>query len=220
MQKILVASGNPKKLAELRAMLTELPVELLGPEALPGGLPEVVEDGADFLANAAAKALAFAEAAVAVEPGIWALADDSGLCVDALDGAPGVHSARFAALFGPAGALAPDADRAEMDEANNRLLLERLAGLPPEQRGAAFHCVIAVARPGELLFAVEGRVAGRILEAPDGDGGFGYDPLFWHEASGCSFARLDPAAKAAVSHRGQAVARLERVLSSVLPRRR
>jgi len=95
-------------------------------------------------------------------------------------------------------------------------LLQRLADLPPERRGAAFWCVIAVARDGELLFAVEGSVQGRILEEPDGTGGFGYDPLFFHEPSGCSFARLDPAAKTAVSHRGEAMLRLRRVLEQVL----
>jgi len=216
MQRILVASGNAKKLAELRALCADLPVEVLGPEALSGDLPDVVEDADNFLDNAAKKAFAFAEIAAAqLGPDCWALADDSGLCVDALEGAPGVHSARFAAMHGQA--VPEGAARSVQDSANNQLLLDRLAGLPQTERGAAFYCIIAVARPNELLFAVEGQVNGRILESPSGADGFGYDPLFFHEASQCSFAELDSAAKAQVSHRGQAVARLREVLSSVLP---
>lgn len=220
MQRILIASGNPKKLAELRALCEGLPVELLGPDALPGALPEVEEDGDTFLDNAAKKALAFAElAAQAWGPEVWALADDSGLCVDALDGAPGVHSARFAADHARAdGSRVPaDAGRDVIDPANNILLLEKLAGLPESERGAAFRCVIAVARKGELLFAVEGQARGQILEALTGAGGFGYDPLFFHAPSGRTFAELDGPAKADVSHRGEAVARLREVLRTVLP---
>lgn len=220
MQRILIASGNPKKLAELRALCEGLPVEIVGPDALPGALPEVEEDADNFLDNAAKKALAFAEvAAEAWGPEVWALADDSGLCVDALDGAPGVHSARFSAEQPRVdGSLVPaDAGREVIDPANNELLLERLAGLPAQERGAAFRCVIAVAGHGELLFAVEGEVRGQILEALSGAGGFGYDPLFFHASSGCTFAELDGPAKAAVSHRGEAVARLREVLRTVLP---
>lgn len=202
-QRILVASGNAKKLAELRALCAGLPVEILGPETLSVGLVEVEEDGELFVDNAVKKALAAAEQA---PEGVWALADDSGLCVDALEGAPGVRSARYSGVEGEG-----------RDAANNARLLEALAGLPAESRGAEFCCVIAVARRGEVLFAVEGRVRGRILEAPDGEGGFGYDPLFYHEGSASSFARLSGDAKAAVSHRGEAVARLRTVLESVLP---
>ncbi|HEX9794167.1 MAG TPA: non-canonical purine NTP pyrophosphatase [Planctomycetota bacterium] len=208
-QRILVGSGNPKKLTELRALLAGLPVEVLGPETLPDGLPDVEESGTTFLHNASEKAFAFGEAAAAaLGDDVWALADDSGLQVDALDGAPGVRSARFAGVGGP---------REVRDAANNALLLERLAGLPAEQRGARFVCMIVVARGDELLFAVEGRVEGRILDAPAGEAGFGYDPIFYHEASGSSFALLSAEEKAAVSHRGQAVDKLRNVLESVLP---
>jgi XTP/dITP diphosphohydrolase len=220
MQRILIASGNPKKLAELRALCEGLPIEIVGPDALPSALPEVEEDADNFLDNAAKKALAFAEvAAQAWGPEVWALADDSGLCVDALDGAPGVHSARFAAENPRAdGSSVPaTAGREVIDPANNELLLEKLNGLPESERGAAFHCVIAVARADELLFAVEGQVRGQILEALTGAGGFGYDPLFFHAPSGCTFAELDGPAKAVVSHRGEAVARLREVLRTVLP---
>lgn len=205
-RRLLVASGNPKKLSELRALTADLPLEVLGPEALPGGLPAIPEDGDSFAENAAHKALAAAELARRAwggEP--WALADDSGLCVDALGGAPGVRSARFAG-----------ADGAGRDEANNRLLLERLRGTGREERGAEFRCAIAVAAPGRVLLRAEGTVRGRILEAPDGAGGFGYDPIFYHVESGASFARLDPAAKAKVSHRGQAMSALREALASAL----
>lgn len=227
-QRILLASGNAKKLAELRALCAELPVEILSPQDLPQGLPDVVEDGDTFLANARKKALAAARvAAEQLGDDVWALADDSGLCVDALAGAPGVYSARFALLNeagghgGGVGGNAPDA-------ANNERLLRELHGLPAEKRGAAFHCVIVVARAqgrsegasqgttddlrSEELFHVEGSVSGRILAEADGDQGFGYDPLFWHEESGCSFARLDGEQKAMVSHRGQAVGQLREIL--------
>lgn len=207
MQRLLVASGNPKKLQELRALCAGLPVTVLGPEALPGGLPEVVEDGATFAANAEKKARAAVAAAAAQGLELWALADDSGLCVDALDGAPGVRSARFSGGEGPG-----------RDAANNALLLERLRGVPEERRGAEFRCVLAVAGPSGLLCRAEGAVRGRILEAPDGEGGFGYDPIFYHAGSGASFARLSAAAKAAISHRGTAMQALRAQLATALHR--
>lgn len=208
-QRILAGSGNAAKLAELRRLLVELPVELLGPEALSSPPPEVAEDGDSFLENAMQKALAWAEVAARdLGPETWALADDSGLEVEALDGAPGICSARFAGVDGP---------REVRDAANNALLLQRLQGLPPDSRGARFVCVIALARAGEVLLAVEGEVRGRILEAPRGSGGFGYDPLFFHEGLRRSFAELGPAEKAQVSHRAQAVDRLRFALAAVLP---
>jgi XTP/dITP diphosphohydrolase len=209
-QKLLLASGNAKKLAELRSMCADLPLEILSPENLPNGLPEVDEDQDNFLDNATKKAFSAAKAArEQIGAGIWALADDSGLCVEALDGAPGIHSARFAGL--------PESDPRELrDAANNTLLLNKLDSFPPGQRGAAFWCVLAVAREDELLFAVEGSVQGRILEKPSGEDGFGYDPLFYHELSGRSFAHLSSKEKAAVSHRGQAIARLRQVLEHAL----
>ncbi len=203
---MLVASGNAKKLHELRALCAGLPLAVCGPEALPGGLPAVAEDGATLEANAAQKALAAAAAAAAAWGAeVWALADDSGLFVDALDGAPGVRSARFAGVAGPG-----------QDAANNALLLARLRGVPADRRGAEFRAVLAVAEPGRVVLRAAGCVRGRILEAPDGAGGFGYDPLFYHVESGMSFARLSAAAKAAVSHRGQAMADLRARLSRML----
>jgi XTP/dITP diphosphohydrolase len=206
MRPLLIASGNAKKLRELRDLCGGLPLRVFGPDDLPHGLPEVVEDGLTFRANAEKKALVAAEvAARSLGTAAWALADDSGLCVDALQHAPGVRSARFSGVSG-----------AGRDAANNALLLERLRGLPEERRGAEFRCCIAVAAPGRILFAVEGVVRGRILQEPDGDGGFGYDPIFYHVESGTSFACLAAAAKAAVSHRGRAMAETRARLVAVL----
>lgn len=204
-QRILLASGNAKKLAELQSLCADLPVTILSPSDLPDGLPEVEEDRPDFHGNALKKAMSAADAAATqLGADVWALADDSGLCVDALDGAPGVYSARYAGASGDG-----------KDQSNNAKLLQELAACAPdvEQRGAAFHCIIAVAHgAGEdavHLFTVEGSVRGTILHEADGTDGFGYDPLFHHAPSGKSFARLTAAQKAAVSHRGEAVRKLK-----------
>ncbi|MHC4379560.1 MAG: non-canonical purine NTP pyrophosphatase [Planctomycetota bacterium] len=200
-QSILLASGNAKKLAELRALCEDLPIRILGPADLPEGLPEVEEDQPDFVGNAGKKALSAARAAAdQLGEQVWALADDSGLCVDALDGDPGVFSARYASMEDPA--------TNSGDSANNARLLRELDGVPESKRSAAFHCVIAVARQGELLFTVAGKVEGIILDKPDGEKGFGYDPLFFHPPSATTFARLTAEQKASVSHRGEAVRRL------------
>lgn len=205
MRQLLVASGNVKKLQELRELCASLPLSVLGPEALQGGLPEVEEDGATFAANAETKARAAVAAAAAQGLDVWALADDSGLCVDALHGAPGVRSARYSGVGG-----------AGRDAANIALVLERLRGVPQDRRGAEFRCAIAVAGAQGLLCLAEGVARGRILEAPEGQGGFGYDPIFYDAGSGTSFARLSPAAKAAISHRGHAMAALRAQLITAL----
>lgn len=197
--RLVIATTNRGKLAELAPVLQRHGWLPLGLADLPS-VAVPAEDGATFADNARAKALHYARAT-----GLPALADDSGLCVDALDGAPGVHSARFAGVAG-----------AGRDAANNRLLLERLRGVPPERRGAEFRCALAVAGAGRILLTAEGVVRGRILEAPDGDRGFGYDPLFYHVESGASFARLDPAVKAALGHRGRAMQILRASLASAL----
>ena len=207
-QGILLASGNPGKLAELRRLSDNLPVDIHGPESLEDGLPHVEETGSSFLENAVLKALSAADAAVEKGEDVWALADDSGLVVEYLDGAPGVRSARFAGTQGEG-----------RDLANNALLLEKLEGIPPEGRGASFWCVLALARPGEVLLAVEGSVDGRILDAPRGEGGFGYDPLFFHEPSDRTFAELEPEEKAALSHRSMAMTRLKTALETLVPQK-
>ncbi|MCY2959491.1 MAG: non-canonical purine NTP pyrophosphatase [Planctomycetota bacterium] len=197
---MLLASGNAKKLRELRLVLAGVDVELATPDSI-GGLPDVVEDRPDFRGNAAKKAVSAASHAR-----MWALADDSGLEVDALGGAPGVFSARFAGKHGD-------------DAANNRLLLERLAHVPDGERGARFVCALALARPdASLALEVTGTARGTILREPRGTHDFGYDPLFLFtepgfEQTGRGFAELDAFAKAAVSHRGRAL----RDLAAKLP---
>lgn len=193
--ELFFGTGNAGKLRELTRLVAGLPVLVMTPAALPGGLPEVVEDGASFRENAEKKARAFALAS-----GRVALADDSGLCVDALDGAPGIFSARWSEAEQP-GAL----PRAERDEWNNRKLLAALDGLPKAERGAAYVAVLALAAPdGTILASVEGRCRGRIGRAPRGAGGFGYDPLFVAEGRALTMAELPPAEKDALSHRGAA----------------
>ncbi len=203
--KLLLASANKKKLRELERTLAELAapdaldVQIVLPSDI-GGLGPVIEDLPTFRGNAAKKAIAAARAS-----GMWALADDSGLEVDALDGAPGVLSARFAGAHGD-------------DDANNALLLEHLRGVHESGRGARFVCALALARPdGSLAAEIEGTARGRILTEPRGSHDFGYDPLFLFTEPGFAetdrgFAELDPDAKARVSHRGRALRELARVL--------
>ncbi len=225
---LFFGSTNAGKLRELRRMVAGLPVRVVCPEELESPLPEVDEDGATFRANAAKKAAAYARAT-----GLHALADDSGLCVDALGGAPGVHSARWSALddglASPACALPSVAERelgaelsrAARDEANNDKLLSALAGVPDERRGAAYVAVLAVAAPdGSIVAEVEGRCRGRIGHARRGTGGFGYDPLFVvdatpHGGAARTMAELDPAEKDAVSHRGAAFRALRPILQKL-----
>jgi len=187
---LVLASGNPGKLRELGAMLRPLGW-LLRPQS-DWGIGEAVEDGLTFIENALIKARHAARAT-----GMPSLGDDSGLVVDVLGGKPGIRSSRYAG------------DMAD-DEANNRKLLAELDGIGGARRSAHFYCAMALMRhpedPAPLL--ATGRWRGRILEAPVGDGGFGYDPLFWVPGEGCSSAELPAAVKNRLSHRGQALAAL------------
>lgn len=185
MRELLVATRNRGKLAEITALVGEL-VERVSCAADLPGFPDTVEDGATFEANAlkkAREACAFS--------GLPALADDSGLVVEALDGRPGVYSARFA------GEGADDA-------ANNQRLLQELRGVSDEARQAAFVCVLAFVTANGIERTFTGRIGGRILAAGQGTGGFGYDPLFLVDGFGRSMAELALEEKNAVSHRGQA----------------
>ena len=197
--RLMLATNNAGKVAELRLLLASVPgmdrVSLLTPRDWPDTLPDVAETGATFEENARLKVQSLAEAT-----GLAALADDSGLCVDALGGAPGVHSARWA------GAGADDALR-------NAKLLAALAGVPTAERAARFVCAIALALPDGTVQTAEGTCNGRILEAPRGSGGFGYDPLFLLPDLGRSFAELTPSEKNFRSHRARAVAALAPILS-------
>jgi XTP/dITP diphosphohydrolase len=154
-------------------------------------MPEVVEDADTFEGNGRKKALALA---ARVPPGSWAVADDSGLCVDALGGEPGVHSAYYAGH---------PTDNA----ANNAKLIAALRGVPLEQRTAAFHCCLVAVAPDGQVHVFEGRCPGRILSAPAGTGGFGYDPLFLPDGQERTAAELPPEIKHRISHRGRALAR-------------
>lgn len=201
--RLVLASGNPGKLREMTALLAPLGVELLAQTSL--GIGEADEPHRTFLENALAKARHAARAS-----GFAALADDSGLCVDALGGAPGVDSATWAPLPAP-GAADREARRRAQDAANNAQLLARLAAAPrPEDRRCAFVSTLVALRHAEdpePLVAV-GRWPARVLTEPRGAGGFGYDPLVWIEALGASVAELEPVQKNAHSHRARAMATL------------
>jgi XTP/dITP diphosphohydrolase len=195
---LVAATGNPGKRRELQALLADPAITWRSLADYPA-LPPVSEDGDTFLANARLKAQA-----VARHTGCPALADDSGLCVDALDGLPGVRSARFAA----------DAGAGSGDAANVALLLDRLRGVAPEQRSAHFHCAIVVAHPDGRELVAEGRCDGRIAAAPRGGGGFGYDPVFLFGDR--TFAEMAAAEKDRVSHRARAIAALQPRLHAFL----
>jgi XTP/dITP diphosphohydrolase len=189
--KLLVATGNAGKLVEVREILGDLDFELVSLADL--GLETPEEPFATFHENAAAKATASAARA-----SLWTLADDSGLCVDALQGGPGVRSARFA----------------ETEDGRRRKVLDHLRGVPATGRTAHFFCAVALASPdGQRLYRAEGRVDGRISDAARGANGFGYDPLFLpDETPGRTLAELESSEKNRLSHRGRALQRLRPLL--------
>jgi XTP/dITP diphosphohydrolase len=189
----MIATSNPGKLRDFSGAAAAHGIEIV---PLPGfaSLPTVVEDGLTFEANARKKAEAYSRYA----PGTIVLADDSGLEIDALGGAPGVHSARYAA---------EEPHRAEAntdDEANNARVLRELKAVPIGKRQGRFICVIAAARNGGTLATFEANAEGMILDHPRGSNGFGYDPLFYFPEIGKTFAELSAEEKAAYSHRGKA----------------
>jgi XTP/dITP diphosphohydrolase len=188
---ILVATTNPGKIREITEILAGPRVSIITPNEINLQL-DVEENGLSFAENAAIKARAWCEAS-----GMPALADDSGLCVDALDGRPGVLSARFAG-------------NAATDEENYQLLLERMKGI--QKRDARFVCVVALAFPGDEIVLAQGHYEGRILEDPVGNEGFGYDPVFFDPASGRSFAQLTREEKNNRSHRKKALEELKEKL--------
>ncbi|NLN26626.1 MAG: RdgB/HAM1 family non-canonical purine NTP pyrophosphatase [Firmicutes bacterium] len=200
MRTLVVASRNPKKVQELQRLLEGLPYLVQSLAAYPG-MPEVVEDGATFQENARLKALAAAS-----YTGELAIADDSGLEVDALGGEPGVLSARYSGVDDPQA----------RDVANNALLLERLAGVPHARRTARFVCAVAVADPTGVLWEGAGYVEGRIATEERGPkDAFGYDPIFLPEGSDRTFAEMTAEEKDAISHRGRALALAKEFLRSL-----
>jgi XTP/dITP diphosphohydrolase len=190
--KLLVATSNPGKLVEIREILAGVPLQLLSLK--DAGLPAPDETGNTFHDNAAQKATTCAR-----RSRLWTLADDSGLCVDALDGAPGVHSARYAPT----------------DEERRSKLLAALQGVPEVRRAAHFFCAVALSAPdASRVLRAEGRVDGSIALAARGTGGFGYDPLFLPlEAPGRTLAELGSPDKNRLSHRGRALRQLRPALS-------
>ncbi|MCK4510914.1 XTP/dITP diphosphatase [bacterium] len=198
MISLVLATRNRHKVEELSAMLRELPVRVLSFHDFPD-MPDVVEDGATLTENAIKKA-----SEVASFTGLPALADDTGLEVDALDGAPGVRSARFAG------------EPSNWEE-NNSKLLSDLSGIEGSARAAAFRCVVALAMHGdEEVRTVEGVTHGVILEAARGEGGFGYDPLFLPDGHELTYAEMRSDEKNAVSHRGKAIKNARALIAALL----
>jgi XTP/dITP diphosphohydrolase len=200
--ELLLGTTNPGKVAEVEAFLKNVPLKVHSLTGL-GSAPEVVEDGLTFEENALKKARTFAE-----HSGYVTLADDSGLEVDALNGAPGIYSARYA------GERATDA-------ANNRKLLYELRDVPWEDRSARFVCVLALVAPmsQQVQVTVRDSCEGTIMFAPRGEHGFGYDPLFFFPPLGKTFGELDRETKAGVSHRGKALKKLAEMLPFIVSKR-
>jgi XTP/dITP diphosphohydrolase len=208
---LLAGTANRHKLVEIGAILAGLPVRVVGADALESPV-EVEETGSTFEENAHLKAVAFARAAARLPSESrprWVVSDDSGLCVDALDGAPGVLSARYAGA-------------GHSDALNNRKLLDALAGVPPDRRGAAFVCAIActeVAGEGReppVIIEARGECLGEIAGAARGSGGFGYDPLFLIPGTGRTYAELSEEEKNAISHRGRALRKFAELFRPLL----
>ncbi|WP_131740293.1 RdgB/HAM1 family non-canonical purine NTP pyrophosphatase [Actinomadura roseirufa] len=197
MSAIVLATRNEGKIAELRRILGG--IDVVGLDAFPGA-PDVAETELTFEGNALLKARA-----IAAHTGLPAVADDSGLCVDALNGMPGVLSARWSGRFGDA---CPD-----KDAANLRLVLDQLGDVPEGRRGGSFVCAAVLVVPGGVEHCVEGRMRGTVLREPRGDGGFGYDPIFLPDGESRTTAEMPAADKDAISHRGRAF----RALAALLP---
>lgn len=195
MMELVVATRNIGKLKEIRHLLESKGINVLSLDGFPE-IPEVVEDGVTFAANAVKKA-----ETIACVTGMPCLADDSGLVVAALQGRPGILSARFSGT-------------GASDRANNDKLLDEMALVPEQQRQAAFCCVMALSSPDKTTRLFEGRVEGLILDQEQGHNGFGYDPLFWLPDFNCTMAELPVDIKNTISHRGQALLQVVEYLSS------
>jgi XTP/dITP diphosphohydrolase len=202
-RKIVVASTNPGKVGELRAMLGG-DIEWLGLSDFEG-LDEIEEDGASFVENACKKAVGYAKAT-----GLWTIADDSGLVIDALEGGPGIESARFSGE--------KTNNRKLIDQKNMAKVLRLLEDVPEAKRTARFVCCLCLASPDEILIQTQGTLEGVITERPIGDNGFGYDPIFLVPHLNKTVAQLTREEKNAISHRGNAIRKLKPLLSKLLIR--
>jgi XTP/dITP diphosphohydrolase len=200
MRRILVATTNPGKIAELRAML-DADVEWVSLADFPN-IPKIEEDGQTFAENARKKALEYAKATR-----LWTIADDSGLVVDALDGAPGIKSSRFSGK---------ETNRKLLDHKNMAKVLKLLEGVPVEKRTAQFVCYLCLASPEGILAETEGALEGVIAEEEAGENGFGYDPIFFVPKLGKTVAQLSREEKNAISHRGNAIKKLKPQLNKLL----
>jgi XTP/dITP diphosphohydrolase len=205
-RRILLASTNPGKLTELSTMIG------IGSNTLEWvcladypGIPEIEEDGTSFAENARKKALGYANLT-----GLWTLADDSGLVIDALDGGPGIYSARYAANE------CPSQNRDDLDIANYRKVLTNLKNVPDPDRTARFVCALCLASPDTILLETEGAVEGVINHSPAGDNGFGYDPIFYIPSLEKTAAQLTHKEKNLISHRGHAIETLKPLLGELL----
>jgi XTP/dITP diphosphohydrolase len=203
---ILVATTNPGKLEELTDLLGQVgrDIEWMNLNDFPN-IPEVVEDGETFGGNARKKALGYAQAT-----GLWTLADDSGLVIDALNGAPGVYSARYAAdEYG-------GSTRKIMDEANWKKVLRQLKDVSDKKRTARFVCHLCLASPEKILLEATGTIEGIINHGPAGENGFGYDPVFYIPSKDKTAAQLENHEKNEISHRGKAIRKFKPLLENLL----
>ncbi len=192
MKRLIVASTNAGKAGEIQTILA--PLSSWWVETIGADLPDLEETGSTFIENAEQKAEFYSRLTNELT-----VADDSGLVVDALDGRPGIYSARYAPT----------------DEERNNRLLRELRNTPESERTAAFVCALALARSGDVIWSVEARVQGRIALEPAGDRGFGYDPIFWTPEFGRTMGELEPEVKNRISHRGHALARLKERLGTL-----
>ena len=202
-RKILIATTNPGKIAELRDML-DFDVEWLGMSDF-SDIVEIKEDGSTFAENAHKKALGYA-----IATGLWTIADDSGLVVDALGGEPGVKSARFS------GEKSKNDDGTLIDHRNIAKVLELLKGVPKEKRTARFFCCLCLTSPEQILIETEGTLEGLITNEEIGKNGFGYDPIFFVPHLNKTVAQLTAEEKNAISHRGNAIRKLKPLLEDIL----
>lgn len=200
-KQILVSSTNPGKLAELREMLGG-EIDWVGLSDFPNA-PEIEEDGETFAENARKKATGYAK-----QTGLWTLADDSGLVIDALGGQPGVKSARFSGE--------KSENRKLLDHKNMAKVLKLLANIPREKRTAKFVCCVCLASPEKILIETSGELAGLIAEKEIGENGFGYDPIFFVPRLDKTVAQLTADEKNAISHRGNAIRKLKPLLDELL----
>jgi XTP/dITP diphosphohydrolase len=201
MKTILVATTNPGKLTELSEML-DIDADFKNLADFPG-IEEVLEDGNTFEQNAQKKALGYAKAT-----GLWTIADDSGLVIDALDGSPGIHSARFSGE--------KPGTRTLIDHKNIAKVLELMKDVPVEKRTARFVCSLCLASPEKVLIQTEGEVEGIITKEKIGTSGFGYDPIFFVPKLGKTIAEITPEEKNKISHRGNAINKLKGMLTELL----